>query len=288
MTIFRGLAVVVVTYMAPFLPSPTTWPHAARNAVMALRISGQKPRIDDEEATNRTSLSVIVPLYNEKISSVKRLLSHVQSQAQGEVEIIFVDAGGSKCSIQEEVYGNVRVLQSTSGRGEALKTGAEASKGQAVMFLHADCDLPKSFDVSVRQALKDEDVLLTAFSFSVNKESPHDESRFSFLERFTNLRAKLLWLPYGDQALAMRKQSYDEVGGIKALKMMEDVDLVARVRRRAIMEQKKVVILDDKVTCSNRRWKANGILKNSLLNWTFLFLFQTELQDATQIYDWYY
>eukprot|EP00511_Aplanochytrium_stocchinoi_P004862 CAMPEP_0204835264 /NCGR_PEP_ID=MMETSP1346-20131115/22086_1 /ASSEMBLY_ACC=CAM_ASM_000771 /TAXON_ID=215587 /ORGANISM="Aplanochytrium stocchinoi, Strain GSBS06" /LENGTH=316 /DNA_ID=CAMNT_0051969113 /DNA_START=60 /DNA_END=1010 /DNA_ORIENTATION=+ len=297
-------------YFGPFLPSPLVWHKAIPNLLPGLfRHKGSHthrltlgPDEDEMEEILHTSVSkvsVVIPVYNEGAENLIQNLERLDQSTLGKscTEVIVVDAGCSDDTMEALVKADmripVRVLRSKHGRGQALSAGAESATGDILLFLHADTLLPTGYDEVLRNKLADKKVLMTAFSFEINVENAED-STASFrngikrLEYFTNIRARNFWLPYGDQALAMRRSAYKEVGGVKRLKMMEDFELVSRVRRIALENGGRIEILPEHAKCSPRRWEKNGIAKNSVLNWTFVAAYVWAGISPDTIFEYYY
>jgi glycosyltransferase involved in cell wall biosynthesis len=115
-------------------------------------------------------LSVVMPLYNEgpRISaSVSQTLSVLRML--GPFEMILVNDGSSDNSGEEiarlarEFPGEVVPLElSHAGKGEALRRGAQAARGEFVVFLDADLDLPPEqilFFVAIQRVKKADAVI---------------------------------------------------------------------------------------------------------------------------------
>eukprot|EP00658_Telonema_sp_P-2_P082867 TRINITY_DN8837_c0_g1_i6.p1 TRINITY_DN8837_c0_g1~~TRINITY_DN8837_c0_g1_i6.p1 ORF type:complete len:159 (-),score=20.19 TRINITY_DN8837_c0_g1_i6:16-492(-) len=88
------------------------------------------------------------------------------------------------------------------------------------------------------------------------------------VERTTNLRTRWLWLPYGDQALAMTRVELDQIGGVPDQPMMEDFELVCRVRRKALLTGGRIAVIPAPAKCNPRRWLANGVYRTTCLLYT--------------------
>lgn len=91
---------------------------------------------------------------------------------------------------------------------------------------------------------------------------------YRLIEWGTNLRSRLLALPYGDQGLVARREDYVRAGGYPALPLMEDVALIRRLRRVT-----HVHLLDAAVKVSARRWVADGPLRRMLKKWVLMTRF---------------
>jgi hypothetical protein len=68
-------------------------------------------------------------------------------------------------------------------------------------------------------------------------------------------------MPYGDQALFVRRWVFTALGGFPGLPIMEDYEFVRRLRR-----QGRLALLDATVHTSGRRWQRLGCLRTTLIN----------------------
>jgi rSAM/selenodomain-associated transferase 2 len=138
-----------------------------------------------------------------------------------------------------------------------MNAGAQAASGSILLFLHADTRLPAGFDAAVRTILQDAVVVGGAFQFGIDAPG----LRFRILERLVNLRASWLGMPYGDQGLFLRKDTFTELGGFPELPIMEDFELVKRLRRRG-----RIRIVPLPATTSARRWQEVGVWRTTWIN----------------------
>lgn len=83
-----------------------------------------------------------------------------------------------------------------------MNAGARVAKGDLLLFVHADTIVPPAFDVTLRDAFRDPTVLMTTFSFGINRALLRGKEPFgmAMMERVTNYRTRSIHLPYGDQA----------------------------------------------------------------------------------------
>jgi hypothetical protein len=81
-----------------------------------------------------------------------------------------------------------------------------------------------------------------------------------FVEWLVGLRCHLLALPYGDQGLLISRNLYNRLGGFRPLPLMEDVDLVRRLKRN------EIVMLKSRAVTSCERYRREGYLARSLRN----------------------
>ena len=83
------------------------------------------------------------------------------------------------------------------------------------------------------------------------------------------LRTRLTKVPFGDQAIFMRKEYFAGINGYRDIPIMEDVELMKRVKKRG----DRIVIISKKVMTSPRRYEQEGILYCTLRNWMVQLLY---------------
>jgi uncharacterized protein len=213
-------------------------------------------RPEDLPVWERTQkkLSVIIPTLNEK-DTIGRTLEHAGRGSN--IEIITVD-GGSTDGTRELIEAQgIACITGAKGRGSQMNLGFAHSTGEIILFLHADTILPEDYDVIARAALDAEDIVCGAFTLGI--DSPWKALRI--IEATTHFRAKYMQMPYGDQALFMRRQTFVESGGFPDMPVMEDFEFVRRLGRVG-----KIGIVPFRVLTSGRRWERRGIMRTTLIN----------------------
>jgi hypothetical protein len=138
-----------------------------------------------------------------------------------------------------------------------MNAGAAMANGNVLLFLHADTRLPSNWTKMVGESLSTCKVALGAFNFGVAGTFPGKR----VLERAVNWRSRRRQLPYGDQALFLRRAIFEEEGGFADLPIMEDFEFVRRLRRRG-----RVIIAPGTAVTSGRRWRRSGLLRTTLRN----------------------
>jgi rSAM/selenodomain-associated transferase 2 len=203
-------------------------------------------------------VSIIIPTLNES-ANLEGLLAGLP--AAPDVEIILVDGGSTDDTLAVAGrFPQVRGLTGPRGRGVQMNTGALASRGELLVFLHADTRLgPEHLD-SLRRAATDPDFAAGAFAFRLLPDIP----ALRVIAWGVNRRCRLLGLPYGDQALTVKRGLFFELGGYAHCRP-EDLDLVLRLKRRT-----RLRLLEPPVATSGRRWLEQGYFKTTLGNWLFL------------------
>jgi len=208
-------------------------------------------------------VSIIIPVFNEY--SIDHFISALQRKVQDyNVEIIIVDGDKSGSTISKLGKYDVKAIKSEKGRGTQLKKGVEYSSGDILLFLHADTELPDDFFNIVTNVCANISPY-GAFSLKIDSGKP----LYRIIEIFTNLRAKYLQMPFGDQAIFVKREAYFESGGFSEIPIFEDVDLVRKLKKSGA----KIHILKETVTTSSRRWESEGILKAMMRNWYLQILY---------------
>jgi rSAM/selenodomain-associated transferase 2/rSAM/selenodomain-associated transferase 1 len=199
-------------------------------------------------------VSVIIPTLNEAevLPTTLERLRGVEG-----IEIIVADGGSRDATREVARMGGAEVIEVAGGRAAQLNAAAARASGRYLLFLHADTLLPDGFADSVRQTLDNPATLAGAFAFRT--DGPGRGMRL--VEWGTNLRSSVFRWPYGDQGLFLDRRVFHELGGFADLPIMEDFDLVRRLRRRG-----RIVTLQDCVLTSARRWRRLGVLRTMLRN----------------------
>lgn len=214
-------------------------------------------------------LSVIIPTWNEA-ERLRRTLESV-GRCSEELEIVVVDGGSADGTVEIAKECGCRVFAGNRGRARQMNAGAAVATGEYLLFLHADTLLPAGYEDQIRDRLQ-QAAIATAFPFRI------EGARMAWraIEFGTNLRASLFQLPYGDQAMAMRADTFYRLGGYRRLPIMEDVDLSARLRREGTIS-----ILSSPIVTSERRWKRMGAVRTTLINQACLLGYFCGISPAT-------
>jgi rSAM/selenodomain-associated transferase 2 len=212
------------------------------------------------------TISVIIPTLNEH-SVLAKALTHTASL--GCDEIIVVDGGSTDltASTAQAFCANTphaHLITAPRGRARQMNEGAKASRGDVLLFLHADTQLPEDAGRLIESALADPTVV--GGRFDVRFDSSSTWSRI--ISAFMNHRSRLTGISTGDQALFVRRQIFDRLGGFAEMPLMEDIEFSRRLKRAG-----RIVALRNTVTTSFRRWETQGPLRTILLMWTLRFLY---------------
>ena len=218
-------------------------------------------------------ISVIIPTLDES-STIARTLT--RTVALGFDEIIVSDGGSTDPTIPMiqaccARIPAVRLVTAPAGRARQLNEGVKACRGDVLLFLHADTELPPTARTAIESAL--EPASYVGGRFDVRFDQP---SRWgAVISWFMNRRSRLTGIATGDQAIFVRREIFEQMGGFPDIPLMEDIAFSRRLKRRG-----PTAALTDRVTTSFRRWEKNGPLRTILLMWTLRFLYWLGVSPA--------
>jgi rSAM/selenodomain-associated transferase 2 len=200
-------------------------------------------------------LSIIIPVLNEA-SGIVSLLQRLAPLRQRGAEIIVVDGGSGDGTAALAAPHADQVLTTLSGRARQMHAGAQAAAGGALLFLHADTVLPPDADLLIVQALRQH----AWGRFDVRLDGAHP--MFRVIETMMNLRSRITGIATGDQAIFIRRDAYEALGGFAQQPLMEDIEFSRRARRLS-----HPACLTQPVHTSARRWERHGIWRTIFLMW---------------------
>jgi rSAM/selenodomain-associated transferase 2 len=224
-------------------------------------------RVDREVApagAPGVGIAVVIPVLDEAARIAARLVE--VGAVAGVEEVVVVDGGSADrtCEIVRGVPG-VRLLAAPRGRGRQMNAGARGTTAPVLLFLHADVSLPADAGRWVAAALTDRGVVGGAFRTwtvpdapAAGRAGPVRRLAAAFLH-LADVRSRCARLPYGDQALFVRRTAFERAGGFPDQALMEDVELARRLRRLG-----RLVTVPASVRVSGRRLLARP-LRSALL-----------------------
>ncbi len=209
--------------------------------------------------------SFIIPVWNEE-AIISRTIEHIRGlNASGGAEIIIVDGDPGEKTIKVARHMDVNTAISEKGRGNQMNLGAALAAGEILIFLHADTFLPPYALELIEAAMEDSSCIAGAFDLAIDSERPV----FRLIEKAASLRSRMTRIPYGDQTFFMGKRDFRELGGFRDIPIMEDVEIMQRIKKR----KGKICIIGRAVRTSPRRWEKEGVVYTTLRNWLILLLY---------------
>lgn len=192
------------------------------------------------------------------------------------IEIILSD-GGSTDKTVEIARGLVdKVINSPRGRSNQLNEGAKNSKGDILLFLHADTLLPKGAILRIYKHMKDSNAVGGGFKKYWNWNPKLKVSSFvKFLnfwwQGLGNWIVRLSKNYPGDNAVFVRREIFDRLKGFTEMWICEDLDFVKRLK---ILSKNQVLYIRSAVLTSTRRYENMGYLRLVILWWLIYWLWR--------------
>ncbi|HZP70847.1 MAG TPA: TIGR04283 family arsenosugar biosynthesis glycosyltransferase [Pseudolabrys sp.] len=201
-------------------------------------------------------LSIIVPVLNEATRIEAALAALAPLRARG-AEVIVVDGGSVDATPGIARPLADRVVTSRRGRAVQMNAGAAVARGDILLFLHADTQLPAEADGILREGLAVSGRSWGRFDVHFG-EGP----LLGVIAVMMNLRSRITGIATGDQAIFVTRGAFEAVGGFPPIELMEDIAISTRLRRLS-----RPLCLRARVRTSPRRWKENGTLRTVFLMW---------------------
>ena len=218
--------------------------------------------------------SVIIPTLNEE-KFLPPLLKHLKIFNE-DIEIIIADGGSVDSTVKIAERFDVKVCRSEKGKGIQLNNGAVCATGAVLIFLHADTFLPANAFSLINEYLLVRKVDIAAFKMKFDKESFLMDI-YSWFTKFDSI-----FTTFGDQAIVIRRDFFNELNGFPKLTIFEDLELCRKARSKT-----KIYKLPAFVTTSARRFETIGTIKNQLLNALYILKYLVGI-DPDNIYKNYF
>ena len=241
-------------------------------------------------------ISIIIPVLNEADNIKNTLLSvYTRENTESEsiedknLEIIVVDGGSEDDTLaivktfkhtESDILGNtsdIKIIFSPPGRALQMNAGAKVATGNILLFLHADTCLPDDFHGIIANTFKCKRYIAGAFTLRI------DAAKLSLrlVEWGVKLRSRFFGLPYGDQGIFVRKNTFEQIGGFPEIPIMEDFEFIGKLKKLG-----KIAIIPSPVVTSPRRWLTKGVMQTTIINQFVIIAFSLGISPY-KIRDWY-
>lgn len=216
---------------------------------------GPAPELQSEAAA-APALAVVIPSLQEA-RRLALLLADLAPAADLVRELVVVDGGSSDATTRIALLGGARLLRCARGRGSQLALGVAATTAPWLLLLHADVRLPPDWAHWLRAAICADPEAAWAFRLAIDGGDP----RLRLVEWTVDWRSRWRQLPYGDQGLLLSRQLLTAAGGVAPLPLLEDLELIQRLKRLAPIRLLPVALRVD-----GRRWRRLGVWRTALAN----------------------
>ena len=215
-------------------------------------------------------ISIIIPVLNET-GTINATLTCLQQQSTETcLEVVIVDADPAGMTIKAiQITPSSRFVLKTDrtarGRGLQMNRGAEIATAPIILFLHADTRLPEGAFEAAISTLQNPHLVGGAFDLGIRS----NRWGYRVIETVGSIRSRITRLPYGDQAIFVRRDYFHDMGGYSTIPIMEDVDLMRRIKNQG----DSIAIIARRVQTDPRRWEKEGLVTGTFRNWVLMILY---------------
>ncbi|MPZ21244.1 MAG: DUF2064 domain-containing protein [Luteitalea sp.] len=202
-------------------------------------------------------ISIVIPAWRDDEPQLRALLADLADIAG--VEVV-VAAPADEVAAHDDlraVHPRVRWVFAPRGRASQMNAGAAVTHGDWLLFLHADSRLSHGWQDVMCRAARDEGIIGGSYRLTLDSR----DWRARVIEAGVRARVSVFGLPYGDQALFVRRDVFAALGGYRDVPLMEDVDFVRRLTRLGSLLHDELPVLT-----SARKWERDGWMCRSVEN----------------------
>ncbi len=237
------------------------------------------PARERRQGHSRMKISIIIPALHEG-EQINDALNSLKAAASGiPYEVIVADGDPAGSTIRQIDDARVITLTAPKGRARQMNAGAARASGEILLFLHADTHLPHNVFFKIMASLSDGRFIGGAFDLGIR----NGRWIFKVIGRCASWKHRLTRVPYGDQAIFMLCHYFEKMGGFPDIPLMEDVELMKRVKR----QRGRIIILPETAMTSSRKWKQDGVAFTIVRNWMIQTLYLLGL-PAQRLVKYYY
>jgi len=203
------------------------------------------------------SFSIIVPVLDEA-PGIAAALEALAPMRRAGASVIVVDGGSRDATRALAAPLADRVIEAPRGRASQMNAGARECGGDVLVFLHADSVLPPNALDAIGAGLKRTGRDWGRFDVAIAGADP----LLALVALLMNARSRLTGVATGDQAIFVRREAFDAIGGFPEIPLMEDVAISKKLLGRT-----RPLALEDRVVTSGRRWERHGTMRTIFLMW---------------------
>jgi rSAM/selenodomain-associated transferase 2 len=227
----------------------------------------------EDSLSRAPRISVVIPVLDEATHIGDRLCALARFAFH---EVIVVD-GGSIDETRAIVrrFPDVVLVEAPQGRARQMNEGARCATGDVLLFLHADVSLPADAASHIFRALAHPGTTAGAFRTWTVAEVGGKRPWWSPLLHLADLRSRYSRLPYGDQAIFLRREVFQNAGGFPEIPLMEDLAFSRKLSALGVVRT-----IPARVAVSGRRFIARPFYYTLLVN-VFPLLFRLGVPAST-------
>jgi len=171
---------------------------------------------DNTKILNQYEFSIVIPVLHEadNINSFIDHLYHLKTEE--DYEIIVIDGDPNRETINVIHHKEIISTACEKGRGRQMNVGAMIARGEIIIFLHADTELPVNALNEISSIMEQKQYVGGAFDLGIKS----DRLIFKIIAHLASLRSRLIRIPYGDQAPFIRKDYFHKIGGYREIPLM--------------------------------------------------------------------
>jgi rSAM/selenodomain-associated transferase 2 len=204
-----------------------------------------------------TKLSIIVPVLDDA-EAVRSSASQLLALRSRGAQVVVVDGGSKDNTLAVARTCADLVISAGRGRAMQMNAGAKHALGDTLLFLHADTRLPANAERPIELALARSARNWGRFDVRIDPTTP----LLALVAGAMNLRSRLTGIATGDQAIFIRRSTFEQLRGFPEIALMEDIAFSKLAKRTG-----PPVCLKEKVTTSARRWQKHGVARTIALMW---------------------
>lgn len=240
-----------------------------------------------DDADDAPDLSVVIPAYNEAdfLPETLRTLNRAIESVDVAVEVIVVDNNSSDETAEiAEDHGATVVFEPHNQIARARNRGAQAARGEWLLFLDADTLMPADLLETILERRTDPDVIGGGACLTFQEEAPRSAywglEIWNWISRTFRMAAgSVIWC---------RRADFDAVGGFdESVYASEEIWLSRALKKRAREHNQEFQIIDSHRAKTSAR-KFNDFSTLQLTGGFLMFLVAPWIIFSKRACRWYW